>query len=204
MNYGPEFLKKCCLFVLLGAISCSPPPKEEKRLEPFGTVQVPAVDRFVAADHFRVGNSNPDVPDFDARRPMIFLMDDEFKAHFVGKIESDVPAATLSIHRVRMIGKGDLFIKELGHLAETNLAYVWELLARQPGSGSRGGVLYSERQFVPYIENVFFIRGTDGNVWTVSVYWTEVHSSEADDYGWVVSADPTSQAWDNDSRVFSR
>ncbi|MCX6570710.1 MAG: hypothetical protein NT006_04710 [Candidatus Aminicenantes bacterium] len=197
-------LKRCTLFVLLGAIACGPTPKAEKRLESFGTVEMPAVVRFVAAKYFREGNNNPDAPAFDYKRPMILQVVDEFEKHLLGKVETNVPATTMSIHRVAMIGKGDLLIKELGDRAETNLAYVWELLARQPSPSDREGVLYSERQSLPFIQNVFFIRGTDGNLWAVSVYWAELHSSEEDNYGWVINAVPTSNPWDNDVRVFSR
>jgi hypothetical protein len=183
-------------------ISCAKKPAE-KRMQPLTTVSVPAVDRFVAADHFRVGNDDPSEPGFNSERPMISLLDEDFERVFVGKVETKVPATTLNVHRVAMIGKGDIFLAELGERAETNLAHVWELLTRQPSSSYKGA-LYSERQSLPLIRNVFFVRGTDGNLWAIEMYWSEVYLPQKDHLGWVISAEPTKQPWDNDSRIFSR
>ena len=49
-------LKRCSLFVLRGAIACGPVPKKPGLLKPFGSVEVPAVSKFVAAEHFVVSH----------------------------------------------------------------------------------------------------------------------------------------------------
>ncbi len=133
-----------------------------------GTVVVPAVERFVAADHF--------VVDTSGKRPVrIAFLGDNFKRHFLGKIEVGVAVANLRIHRLKVLSRDIPIITELGGeaRAETALAHLFHLLSLQPNGGS--GTLLTNGY-----ANIFYVRDERKNLWAVYAFWS------AADGGWNV------------------
>jgi len=121
------------------------------------SVAVPAVDRFVAKDYFEVDTS--------AKAGVkISYLSDNFKAHFLAKSEQNVPATELKIYRLREASRDVPILVELGDNHETTLAYIWELLKKQP-NGEDGVLLQNS------YANIFYVSGTDDILWAVSVYW---------------------------------
>jgi len=186
------------------AVSCR---AAEKRLKPFGTVAVPAVAAFVAAEHFIANvNNDPQGVPVVPEGVTIFNVDPTFKRCLLGKIEEKIPAMTLTVYTLDTICKNSLILAELGDRAETSLAHLWALLEKQPnGPYSGNGALYSIAQKgIPSAWNVFYIRGTDGNLWAVEVYWYQ-SVFELLDNGWSIGARAVREViLDKEFRIFSR
>lgn len=110
-----------------------------------GSVFVPAVERFAAAEAFGEGNSTG----------LKFWVSKEFKENFFGKIELDIPVGKLNIHEFMINSLMDESIrKELGaEHEETKLAHFYELLKGKSG------------WFLAYIKDV------NGNLWAVDAIW---------------------------------
>lgn len=154
------------------------PPAKPKLLELVGSVPVTATQRFVAADHFVVDTSKK------TKAKIAFLWDN-FKINFVPKVETDVPAGGLKIHKLLRDSVDAPIIAELGPAHETQLADLWAMLLRQPnGEEKKDGLLVNGRA------NIFYIRDAKGVLWAVRAYWL------ADVGGWdlyaysVTSPDP--------------
>ena len=131
------------------------------------TVKVAAVEHFVAAEKFREGQTTD--------RVKIALLTDNFKKNFLGKIEEDVGATELHIHKLDQDSLDATIIAELGSAAEITLLNFWELLKKQ-GSGQKGDLLTDG------CANIAYIRDVSGELWAVSARWIADHD------GWFVGA----------------
>jgi hypothetical protein len=183
-------------------------PKAEKRLQPSGKVLVPAVARFVAAEHFVSPAFESDHQDGPLERGdgvWLATMNEEFKRFFLNKTEEKVSSTTLSIWKVALIGKSPLVLAELGDKAETELAHLWALLEMQPhGPLGNQGVLFCSSESMIADPNIFFIRGTDGNLKQISVRWAALDRYDPWQMGWGLTADPAQGCIiDNDYLIFS-
>jgi len=151
------------------------------------TVVVPAIKKFVVADHFRIDTSS-------SAKVKIGYLGDNFETQFLPKVEENVLAVELAIHTLT---KGVLdkdIRKELGQdREETTLAHLYELLSKQPKGES--GVLLTDGRV-----NIFYIKDANRNFWAAYAYWY------AADGGWSVGAGSVGNPveWDEGRRVFSR
>ncbi|MDD3531354.1 MAG: hypothetical protein PHV99_02070 [Candidatus Pacebacteria bacterium] len=148
------------------------------------TVKVSAVDRFIVAEKFRIGETDG---------VKIGWVGQNFKDIFLGKTEEDVPEATLRIHQLEQASLDAPITGELGDTAKTFLANLWELLRRQ-GHGQEGKLL------VNGYANIFYIRDANNGLWAVNASW------HADNGYWDVEADSVTDpnGWRAGSQVVSR
>lgn len=130
------------------------------------TVRIAAGGRFVVAEKFRIGETDG---------VKIAWLGDNFKTNFLDKIEENVKAAELKIHRLEQDLLDAPIIAELGDVAETTLADFWELLKKQ-GLGQKGGLLTNG------YANIAYIRDTNDELWAVRADWG------AGSGGWSVEA----------------
>ena len=145
-------------------------------LRPLTTVSVSAVPEFRAADKFRVGETVDGVK-------VSRYMGDNFKEHFLLKVEENVNAVEIRVHEL-LRNSRDLGIRaEIGEeREETTLAHLWELLKLQ-GNGQQGVLLTDRRT------NIFYVRDVKGILWAVGADWggdgwrLDAHSVE-DPYEW--------------------
>ena len=153
-----------------------------KLLEPISTINVAGTSKFVARDHFKLG---------EPEGVKIGYLGDNFKSHFLKKVEQNVPQAQLKSRKLKQSSLDPPIITALGDNHETYLAQLWELLKAQP-KGESGTLLTNG------YANIFYIRDADNILWAVSVYW--------DDDGWNVDAYSvdTPGRWDDGDRVFGR
>ena len=151
-------------------------------LEPISTVSVSAVSKFVARDHFKLG---------EVEGVKIGYIGDSFKSHFLKKVEDNVPEAQLKVLRLKQYSLDPPIITALGDNHETYLAQLWELLKAQP-KGENGTLLTNSYM------NIFYIRDTDNILWAVLVGWGGG--------SWSVGADSIDRpyGWRGGNRVFSR
>lgn len=156
-----------------------------KILEYVTVVEVTEVKKFVAQEMFKEGATVDGVTYYSE-------FGGNFKKHFLPKIETDVHAATLRVHKLTRNSR-DLGIRtEIGEeFEETSLAHLHQCLKRQ-GNGEKGVLLTNG------CANIFYIRDTEGNLWAVRAYW--------DGHSWALSASSVGhpRAWDAGRRVFSR
>lgn len=143
-------------------------------LELIKRVQLPAVEAFSAKRCFVTRNTPDGVK--------LGWVGDNFTRVFLngaGHNEIDVPASERRIHRLRKWSKDEPIVKELGgeQVAETHLAHMWEMMKRQ-GQGQQGDLL------VNGYANIFYIRASDGTLWTVYCYWNAYYGR------WRVGAAP--------------
>lgn len=130
------------------------------------TVETTTTTRFVAAEKFRIGETDG---------VEVGWLGDNFKSNFLDKVEEGVAAATLRIHKLEQASLDAPILEELGDTAETTLAEMWELLKKQ-GNGQEGTLL------VNGYANIFYIRDANNELWAVNAYWL------ADDGSWLVGA----------------
>ncbi len=151
------------------------------------TVKLPAQDRFVARDHFKVDTSDK------AKVKIAFIWDD-FKNYFLNKVELGTPEVELAL---RTLNKGllDKDIRaEIGEeKEETTLSQFWAMLTEQ-GSGQDGYLLTNG------YANILYIRDTEGTLWAVRACWS------AESGGWGVDADSVQNphGWGAGDQVVSR
>lgn len=124
-------------------------------LKHVSAVEVLGAAKFVAANHFKVGT---------ASGVKIGWLSNEFKEFFLGKTEESVDPATLTIHRLIDASLDAPIMAELGPRTETSLAELFALFQKQ-GNGENGLLLTNG------CANIFYIRGTDGNLWAVGAFW---------------------------------
>ena len=150
------------------------------------TCCLPVVKNFNASDKFREGETINGVK--------IWTISSNFVRYFKKKKEKNIGTTALRIHELRVGSKDLAIISELGgeEIVESSLAHMWEMMKKQ-GSGEEGDLL------VNGYANIFYIKGTDGNLWAVSCDWLA-------GYGWRVGARPFSfpDAWFARRRVLSR
>ncbi|TSC83492.1 MAG: hypothetical protein G01um101417_543 [Parcubacteria group bacterium Gr01-1014_17] len=130
--------------------------KETPLLEFVTSVTVPGVDKFIAADHFKHGETVDGV--------RCYLWED-FQKHFLGKTEENVAGCDIRIHKL-LKGSRDLGIRsEIGEeKEEIKLANLWSMLKLQ-SKGESGALLING------YANIFYVRDTEGTLWAVSAYW---------------------------------
>ena len=124
------------------------------RLRPVTSVGVPAIDRFVAKEHFEIG----------AEDVAIKTVSDIFVWYF-DIVEEQVPAAELKVYRLTESSLDTSIIADLHDQHETRLSQLWALLTRQ-GHGEAGPLLTDGQS------NLFYVRDGQGMLWTLSVTWT--------------------------------
>ena len=151
-------------------------------LEPISTVNVAGTSKFVARDHFKLG---------EPKGVKIGYLGDDFKSHFLKKMEENVPEAQLKSYKLEQSSLDPPIITALGDKHETYLSYVWEFLKVQP-KGEPGSLLNNG------YANIFYIRDTDNILWVVSV--------RCGSGSWDVSAYSVddSDRWYGDRQVFCR
>lgn len=156
-------------------------------LEVVCTVAVSAVERFAAADHFKVDTS-------DSAVVKIGDMGDNFRANFLSKVEKNVPAAELVVRRLTKNALDKDIREELGSdCEETTLAHLWEMLTRQ-SRGQKGNLLTNG------YANICYIKDAKGKLWAVDVRWDAYYD------GWRVLASSVGvpHRWLAGFQVFSR
>jgi hypothetical protein len=124
-----------------------------KRLERVTSVQIAPIERFVARDHFAIGGSN-----------VVIKSTAEIFVRYFDIVEERVPAADLTVYRLREPTLDTSIIAGLHDRHETHLSQLWTLLERQ-GQGEPGPLLTDDES------NIFYIRDGQGMLWTVSVSW---------------------------------
>lgn len=141
------------------------------------SVSVSSAERFVASEFFTT--ENPDVKFYD--------FGSNFRDNFLTRIEKNIPAAELAVDQLVRASLDAPILAELGDRAETALAYLAELLKKQPNG--EDGILLTNGY-----ANVFYIGD-----WAVGACWC------AGD-GWRVNARPVGPPyrWGEGSQFFSR
>jgi hypothetical protein len=130
-----------------------------KLLQFICSIEVSAATEFIAAEHFKVGTMVDGVMISQS-------MGDNFKEHFLPKIEKGVAKATVRVHKLLSDSRDIPIITELGgeDVAESSLAHLWQLLKFQ-GKGEEGALLVNDWA------NIFYIGDINSNLWAVSAYW---------------------------------
>lgn len=158
---------------------------EADRLNTFSTARIPATAKFIVRDHFSTGRAG-DVS--------IGSIGEEFKQHFLFKVEAPRVETKLEIHKLKRFSSCKQILVELHGKEEVTLAEIWELLKRQP-NGATGKLL------VDGGSNIFFVRNMNGVLMVISIDW-----DVATNLGWYIGAssvvDP--YQWEDGDRVFSR
>jgi hypothetical protein len=155
---------------------------QEALLELVSIVDLPAVDRFVAHDHFKVDIS-------DGAPVRIAYLGDSFREHFLGKIEENVGAEARKIHRLLKPAYDSQIIAELDGKEVTALAHLFKLLKLQP---------YGEEGNLPINTFVVYVPSVTDELWAVHGNWFVD--------GWFVYAYPVENpnVWDDGRFVGSR
>ena len=158
----------------------------KKLLEFVTAVSVEAIDRFVAADHFKIDISDTAVVKFA-------WFGENFKADFLGKIEAASVAVDLKVSKLLFDSLDPPIIVELAGGYEITLGQFFVLLKKQ-GKGEDGVLLTNGWA------NVAYIRDIHGNLWAVDGRWN------AGDGGWHVEAYSVESrdAWHAGYRFLSR
>ncbi len=148
------------------------------------SVTVNGAKRFKVKKNF-IGDTSPDA------EVKIAYLGGDFKSHFLGKAEQDIKGCTLNVNQLKTASLDAPILAELGDRAETTLAYLYELLERQPGGES--DVLLTNGY-----ANIFYVRATNGVLWAVHARWY--------DDGWRVNASSVEYPcrWNAGNQVFSR
>jgi len=136
-------------------------------LKPVTVVSVGDAKRFVVSEAF--GPDNP--------AGIKFWLKDNFKKLFFGLVEENVPATELMISILTKSLFDPSIIAKLGNRAETKLAYLYELLSKQPRGKSDHHLLTNG------CANIFYIRAMNSDFWSVHANWDDFFR------GWVVFAD---------------
>lgn len=153
--------------------------KQPDLLKRFATITVPGVARFVAKDCLKEAN--------------VGWLGLNFKLHLCDKIEENVPEAKLVVSRLEKPSLDAPILAELDCKAEVSLAYMFDLLKKQ--SKGEDDILLTNGY-----ANIFYIRGTDGNLWAVNCRWN------SDNRYWDVEANSVEYPyrWNDGNRAFSR
>ena len=158
-------------------------------LEPVTTVSVGAVKAFSAREKFQISTQDG---------VKIGGLGDNFKKHFLagtGKIELDVPAQKLRVHKLRRNLFDRPILVELGGelVVETYLATMFARMKKQ-GMGQAGVLIVDGKA------NIFYIKDDKGVLWAVLCRW------DADNGAWYVEAYPVTSPydWGAGSQVLSR
>lgn len=165
------------------------PLPDDSLLELVTTVEIPEIRGFTPEDKFKIGVVDG---------VKIGWLGDNLRNMFLnngGRVEFNVPASTLRVHRLVRNSLDAPIITALGgeDAAEISLAAVWELLKKQ-GSGGRGILLTNG------YSNIIYVRDATGRLWAVYCRW------DADCGFWCVDARSVTRPfrWFAGNRVFSR
>ena len=155
----------------------------EKLLETLGAITLGAIKKFIAKDHFKIGDYNG---------VKISYIGENFKKQFIPKVEENIVESIIRYFRLKKGSTDPFIIAELGPNYPTTLAHMWELLKLQ-GYGQKVGQLS-----VDGLVNVFYIPDVNGIIWAVGAGW--------DDGGWDIIANSLGlpNEWNDDYRVFGR
>ncbi len=185
VNSCPVENLTAALMEMVDKLASGAKAKVSKLLELVTSVKVAAVKEFIAADKFKAGETVDGVKYYSS-------FGGNFIKHFLSKVERDVAATDLRVHKLLCNSK-DLGIRTgIGEdNEETSLAHLQQCLKRQ-GNGEKGDLLINGWA------NIFYIRDMDGNLWAVRAYWCGV--------GWCLSADSVEDpdGWSAGDQVFSR
>jgi hypothetical protein len=163
------------------------PTEPKKLLELVMAVSVPAVERFVAEDHFKVDTGRK-------AKVKIAALWDNFTACLLPKVEEGVLAGELKVYKLLQSSLDAPIMTELGDLRSfaTTLADLWAMLEKQP-NGEQGPLLTNSWA------NIFYIHDKDGKLWAVVAVWDAGS-------GWNVEAYSVEEPdrWDDGVQVLSR
>lgn len=123
-------------------------------LQRIGTQRVDGAEQFNVMGYFRVGT-------WSAAEAGIVSVDAAFRHVFSDKVENRVAAAVLAVDQLQQGVMNAYILATLGTRAETALAYLRQLLAKQ-SLGEEKGVLV-----VTGLMNVFHARDAGGTLWSV-------------------------------------
>lgn len=150
------------------------------------TIIPPTTEEFVARDNFIVDTSKK-------AKIKISYLGDNFRKHFLGKIEGPFSGASLVGQKLLQNSVDGPIIAELGgkEKAKTTLFELYAMLIQQESGGS-GSLLTNG------YANIFYIEDVDGIIWAVLAYWNDV--------GWDVEASSVDSPdeWDAAYQAFSR
>lgn len=138
-------------------------------------VSVPAVKKFVTSKAFVIDTSA-------TAKVKIGYLGENFKTSFLAKVEKNIPATTLAVHRLIKNSLDQPIRDQLGDKSETTLAQLYHLLCQQP-NGEAGPLLTNGYW------NIFYIKDAKGQFWAVSARWNAcygdwlVDASRVDDPG---------------------
>jgi hypothetical protein len=119
-------------------------------LEFVRTVSFSSVSEFVAKHAFVEGQVVDGIK--------IVRIGENFKKHFLDKVERSVPALDLREHALAARARDATIVAELGEdQAETFLAHFWASLKTADHR----------------LRQVRYIRGLDGSIWSVNCYWRD-------------------------------
>jgi hypothetical protein len=158
--------------------------KPSSLLRRIGTVRVPSVSRFYAANAF--GIDNP--------AEINFWLDPNFEANFLNKIEENITKRELVIDLlIESSLDGPIRAALTPAREESNLADLYELIKRQP-KGQAGKLLTNGNA------NIFYIRDVHGNSWAVGTGWSSF------DDAWDIEAFSITDLcrWTRGHQVFSQ
>lgn len=115
----------------------------------------------------------------------------EFAKVFGGKVENNLPAIELVVHKLTQNSRDSAIITAIGgdDLVEISLGHLWELIKRQP-QGKDGDLLTTSW-------NVFYVRDMGYNLCAVGVLWCGTV------WGLYVYSIERRRGWVVDDRVFS-
>jgi len=138
-------------------------------------IKVSARECFVVGGNFKKGNAG------------IYYLGDNFQKWFGSKVETNIPASTLSSHKLMQSSLDGPIKTELGGNHETFLSWLFEKIEAQ-ADGREGELLVSGYANIFYVDGRVVYAG-----WNVGFGW-DVHAYE------VTNPD----AWNDGRRVFSR
>lgn len=137
-------------------------------------IKVSGAKKFVSAEKFTKEN----------KAVKFAYFSQNFKRVMLEKVEENVSDAMFTCCILTETSPDAPILVELGNRAETTLAYLYELLTKQPNG--EDGVLLTNG-----CANIFYIRGADDVLWAVSAYWRSggwyVYANSVEDPdGWFV------------------
>jgi hypothetical protein len=125
--------------------------KSTEKLEVKTTLKVPARERFVAREHFKIDTS-------EKAAVRIFDIDEEFERFLLGLVEEKVPRAKLTAYKIlqRMLHPG-IVAQFHDRVHTVALAHVWYALTLQH-DGRQGVLAVDGHENVIYVNDVQGIR----------------------------------------------
>lgn len=145
-----------------------------------------ATEKFVVRDHFWVNTSKN-------AKVKISLLDHNFRAHFIDKVEEAVPERALHGYTLIKRSLDKPILKDLGgkEKVKTTLRDIWIKMCAQPNG--EAGELRNDGY-----ANIFYVEDVDSVLLAVLVLWNSD--------GWIVVAISVEDQneWNTGSLVFSR